>query len=114
MEVATLVGSKFSATIVPKSTHPCSCQGREKHGGRNSNSGEIVSTPRVILSLHSQSGQSWSNIQIWSKTGQTRGVEVQILIFLDVFANLNYRIKNGLLRKLMQILFVNNLSDIFK
>jgi len=23
--------------------------------------------PRVILSLHNQSGQSWSNIQIWSK-----------------------------------------------
>jgi len=66
------------------------------------------------LSLHSQNGQSWSNIQIWSKTGQTRGVEVQILIVLDVFANLNYKIKNGLLRKLMQILFVNNLSDIFK
>jgi len=57
--------------------------------------------PRVILSLHNQSGQSWSNIQIWSKIGQTREVEVQILIFLDVSANLNYKIKNGLLRKLM-------------
>jgi len=39
---------------------------------------------------------------------------VQILIFLDFPANLDYRIKNGLLRKLMQILFVKNLLDIFK
>jgi len=39
---------------------------------------------------------------------------LQILIFLDVSANFDYRIKNGLLRKLMQILFVNNLLDIFK
>jgi len=37
---------------------------------------------------------------------------LQILIFLDVSANLDYMIKNGLLRKLMQILFVNNLLDI--
>jgi len=28
--------------------------------------------------------------------------------------NLDYMIKNGLLRKLMQILFCDNLSDIFK
>jgi len=39
---------------------------------------------------------------------------LQILIFLDVYTNLYYRIKNGLLRKLMQILFINNLLDIIK
>jgi len=39
---------------------------------------------------------------------------LQILMFFYVSANLDYRIKNGLLRKLMQILFVNNLLDIFK
>jgi len=38
---------------------------------------------------------------------------LQILIFLDVFANMDYRIKNGLLRKLIEILFVNNLLRIF-
>jgi len=36
------------------------------------------------------------------------------MIFLDVSANLDYRIENGLLRKLMQILFGDNLSYIFK
>jgi len=39
---------------------------------------------------------------------------VQIFIFLDFLENLDYRIENGLLRKLMQILFSDNLSDIFK
>ena len=39
---------------------------------------------------------------------------MQILIFLDLSTNLDYMIKNGLLRKLMQILFGGNLSDIFK
>jgi len=39
---------------------------------------------------------------------------VQILILLDFRANLDYNIENGLLRKLMQILFGDNLSDIFK
>jgi len=72
--------------------------------------------PRVCLLLHSQTGQSWSNsqlwsnVQIWSKTGKTRGVEVQIFIFLYFPANLDYRIEDGLLRKLMQILFGDNLS----
>ena len=59
--------------------------------------------PRVILSLHSQmvkSGQtfkSWSNSQLWSKTGQRRGIYLQILIFLDVFAKLDYMIEMGYL-----------------
>jgi len=39
---------------------------------------------------------------------------LQILIFLDVSAKLDYRIENGLFRKLIQILFGDNLSDIFK
>jgi len=39
---------------------------------------------------------------------------VQIFIFLDFLVNVDYRIKNGLFRKLMQILFGDNLLDIFK
>jgi len=38
---------------------------------------------------------------------------VQIFIFLDVSTNLDYRIKNGLLRELLQILVGDNLSYIF-
>jgi len=52
--------------------------------------------------------------QIWSKTGQMRRVYVQIFIFFDFPTNLDYKIENGLLRKLMKILFGDNLSDIFK
>jgi len=72
--------------------------------------------PRIILSLHSQS-QIWSSIQNLvkqSKTGQRRGVCLQILIFLDVSIKMDYMIENGLFRKLIQILFGDNLSDIFK
>jgi len=39
---------------------------------------------------------------------------LQILIFLDVSIKLDYMIENGLFRKLIQILFGDNLSDIFK
>jgi len=39
---------------------------------------------------------------------------VQIVIFLDIPVNLDYGIENGLFRKLMQMLFGDNLSDIFK
>ena len=34
---------------------------------------------------------------------------MQILIFLDFLVNLDYMIENGLFRKLMQILFADNL-----
>jgi len=63
---------------------------------------------------NSQLVKSWSNLVKKSKTGQRRGVYLQILIFLDVSAKLDYRIENGLFRKLIQILIGDNLSDIFK
>jgi len=37
-----------------------------------------------------------------------------MFIFLDFSTNLDYRIENGLLRNLMQILFGDNLLDIIK
>ena len=61
-----------------------------------------------------QAFKTWSNSQIWSKTGQRRGVYLHILIFLDVSIKLDYMIENELFRKLIQILFGDNLSDIFK
>jgi len=58
--------------------------------------------------------QSWSNLVKKSKTGPRIGVYLQILIFFYVSAKLDYRIENGLFRKLIQILSGDNLSDIFK
>jgi len=58
--------------------------------------------------------QSWSNLVKQTNTGQRRRVYLQILIFLDVSTKLDYRIENGLFRKLIQLLFGDNLSDIFK
>ena len=55
--------------------------------------------------------KSGQTIKYWSKE---RGLFAKILIFLDVSAKLDYRIENGLFRKLIQILFGDNLSDIFK
>jgi len=88
--------SVHTFALLVENLHRRSHAAGEEEVSRNS-----LIAPCVILSFHSQSGQSWSNIQIWSKTGQTREVEVQILIFLDVSANLNYEIKIGLWRKLM-------------
>jgi len=44
--------------------------------------------------------QNWSNSQLWAKTGQIRGVELKILIFLDVSANLDYQISKVLIWKI--------------
>ena len=49
-------------------------------------------------------------VKEWSNK---RGLIANIDIFGCLY-NLDYMIKNGVLRKLMQILFVNNLLDIFK
>jgi len=59
---------------------------------------------QLTLVKYSNLVKDWSN----------KGVKLQKLIFLDVSANLDYMIENGLLRKLMQVLFGDNLSDIFK
>jgi len=48
--------------------------------------------------------KDWSNYR-----GLTANIDI-----LDVSANLDYMIKNGLFRKLIEILFGHNLSDIFK
>jgi len=49
-------------------------------------------------------------VKDWSNE---RGLTAK-MIFLDVSAKLDYEIENGLFRKLIQILFGDNLSDIFK
>jgi len=85
---------------------------REREGFHVSSSHCTVKL--VNKSNWSMEQQSWSNVVKQSKTGQRKGVYFQILIFLDVSAKLDYRIENGLFRKLIQLLFGDNLSDIFK
>jgi len=54
--------------------------------------------------------KSGQKVKDWSKE---RGLSLNIDIFRYI-CKFGLQIKNGLLRKLMQILFVNNLLDIFK
>jgi len=94
----------------------CSSKSPSRIGVANLNYGErrLATCQSAIAQSNWSKFVKQSTLVKKSKTGQRREVYLQILIFLDVSAKLDYRIENGLFRKLIQILFGDNLYDLFK